>query len=44
MITYNSGRVYEGSWTEDKREGLGYERFQNGNTYEGEYKTGKVGG
>ena len=27
VITYNSGRLYEGSWLLDKRQGLGYERF-----------------
>ena len=44
VITYNSGRVYEGSWKLDYRHGLGYERFQTGNTYEGEYRRGKVHG
>jgi hypothetical protein len=36
-MTYNNSRVYEGSWINDKREGLGYERFKNGNIYNGEY-------
>ena len=44
VITYNSTRVYEGHWTLDKRDGLGFERFSNGNIYEGEYSKGKVHG
>lgn len=43
-MTYNSSRVYEGSWVNDKREGYGFERFMNGNIYEGEYFKGKVHG
>jgi hypothetical protein len=27
VITYTSGRFYEGSWLEDKRDGLGFETF-----------------
>jgi hypothetical protein len=33
IITYGNGRHYEGSWLNDKREGTGFERFSNGNTY-----------
>ena len=33
VIIYHSGRVYEGDWVDDKREGSGYELYQNGNTY-----------
>lgn len=44
VITYNSSRIYEGHWVRDKREGLGFERFSNANTYEGEYFKGKVHG
>ena len=25
--TYNNGRVYEGGWSQDKRDGHGYEIF-----------------
>ena len=35
IITYNSQRIYEGEWKNDKRDGMGYERFTNGNQYEG---------
>ena len=44
VITYNSSRIYEGHWVRDKREGLGFERFSNANTDEGEYFKGKVHG
>lgn len=44
VITYNSGRFFEGSWDNDKRDGMGFETFQQGNTYEGEYSQGKVHG
>lgn len=44
IIQYNTGRVFEGSWLNDKRHGLGYEEFANGNRYKGEYKLGKVDG
>lgn len=33
VITYNNTRVFEGEWANDKRNGIGYERFSNGNTY-----------
>ena len=33
ICVYNSQRVYEGNWVNDKREGRGYERFSNGNVY-----------
>jgi len=44
VITYSSGRAFEGSWDNDKRHGPGFERFQAGNTFEGEYHKGKVHG
>ena len=44
VITYNSGRFFEGSWHDDKRNGMGFETFAQGNTYEGEYSDGKVHG
>jgi hypothetical protein len=44
VITYNSGRYYEGHWRNDLRHGQGFEHFMTGNTYEGEYKNGKVDG
>ena len=33
VIVYKNGRVYEGEWLNDKRQGRGFERFANGNTY-----------
>lgn len=44
VIIYKTGRFYEGDWFNDKRHGLGYEEFANGNRYKGEYRTGKVNG
>ena len=43
-IIYNSNRIYEGQWFNDKRHGKGSEIFANGNTYVGEYNMGKVQG
>ena len=38
VIVYkNGGRVYEGDWYMDKRQGRGYEMFANGNIYQGEF-------
>ena len=33
-----------GQWVNDKRNGKGYERYKNGNTYEGDFKDGKAHG
>jgi len=33
ICVYNNQRVYEGSWLNDKRDGLGFEKFSNGNVY-----------
>lgn len=33
VIVYDSGRIYEGSWEADKRNGRGFELFSNGNKY-----------
>ena len=35
VIVYEAGRIYEGTWLADKRDGKGYELFTNGNTYHG---------
>jgi len=35
VMIYNNGWVYEGEWMSDKRHGEGYERYSNGNKYEG---------
>jgi hypothetical protein len=37
-------RVYEGEWTNDQRNGNGYERFNNGGIYVGEFKHNKPDG
>lgn len=29
ILLYDNGRVYEGNWKNNKREGIGYERFQS---------------
>lgn len=55
-MVYKSGRLYEGTkefhlfilllgqWTNDKRNGKGYERYKNSNVYEGDFKDGKAHG
>ena len=40
-MVYTSGRVYEGLWVNDRREGNGYERYKNGDVYTGEFKGGR---
>lgn len=37
-------RIYEGDWIEDVREGQGYERYSNGNEYDGGFKQSKAHG
>ena len=44
MLLYKTSRVYEGEWCQDLRQGRGYEVYQNGNTYIGEFKRGKAEG
>lgn len=33
VMVYDSGRVYEGTWGHDKRDGKGFELFASGNSY-----------
>ena len=33
VIVYDTGRIYEGHWTNDKRDLRGFELFSNGNKY-----------
>ena len=33
VIVYDTGRIYEGSWLNDKRDGRGFELFSNGNKF-----------
>ena len=44
VVVYETGRIYEGTWLNDKRHGKGYELFTNGNTYHGQYENGKAKG
>ena len=37
VMTYRKNRVYEGNWFNDQRDQKGYERYSNGNTYEGDF-------
>jgi hypothetical protein len=32
-MVYSNGRIYEGNWAKDMREGDGFEKYQNKNTY-----------
>lgn len=34
-MVYKTGRIYEGNWQKDMRDGKGFERFMNGNLYDG---------
>ena len=43
-MLYNSGRKYEGEWKDDLRDGRGFERHTNQNTYIGDFKDGKAHG
>jgi hypothetical protein len=40
-MIYENGRVYEGMWLKDFREGMGFEQFSNGNKYQGNFVRGK---
>lgn len=55
VLLYENGRVYEGNWKNNKREGVGYERFQSNSQeqtedaqdcdiYQGEYMMGRAHG
>ena len=41
IMEYDNGRVYEGEWKDDLRNGNGYEIYANGVIYEGEWKDDK---
>ena len=36
-MKYKNGRQYEGGWLHDLRDGKGFERYANGNTYYGQF-------
>ena len=43
-MLYVNGRVYEGYWIDNFKEGKGYEKFSNGSVYKGDYVKGKPEG
>lgn len=43
-MKYKNGRVYEGFFKNDLRDGKGFELYHNGNTYKGDFKYGKAEG
>lgn len=43
-MIYKDGRIYEGEFNQDRKEGLGYEKFNNGCVYEGYFEDGKPHG
>ena len=44
LFVWDDGEFYLGYWVNDKREGIGKNRYKNGNIYEGSYKKGKKDG
>lgn len=44
VMMYESGRLYEGLWANDKRHGKGYEKFKNGDVYIGQFQKGRAQG
>lgn len=36
-MIYNNGRIYEGGWENDFRQGKGFEKFANGSIYSGNF-------
>ena len=43
-MIYSNGRVYEGQWKGDKRNGRGFEIYSNGNVDKGDFVDGKAHG
>ena len=43
-MIYDNGRVYEGEWKNDIKEGKGYEKYSSGNIYLGQHVMGKPEG
>lgn len=43
-MLYQSKRFYEGFWLDDRRHGMGYEKYKNGDLYIGEYSKGRPQG
>ncbi|CAI2383020.1 unnamed protein product [Moneuplotes crassus] len=44
VCLYRTGRMYQGTWHEDKRSSYGKETLSNNQTYQGEFKNGKFHG
>ena len=44
IMLYNNGRLYEGQWECDYKQGMGYEKFPNCSVYQGYYVNGKPEG
>jgi len=44
VMRYIDGRLYEGTWRNDIRFGIGFEKWPNLNYYEGEFSEGKPNG
>ena len=44
VLIYDNGRVYEGEWQDDRRNGRGYELFSNYSNYIGQYLNNKSHG
>ena len=44
VMKYANGRQYEGAWGKDIRNGKGFERYPQGNSYYGYFKNGKADG
>ena len=42
VLIYDNGRVYEGEWQNDKRNGRGFEQFSNKSKYIGQYLNNKA--
>lgn len=44
MLIYKSGRIFEGEWSNENRNGRGFEQFTDGSKYIGMYKDNKADG
>ena len=44
LMLYWNGRISEGMWKADHKDGVSHELFANGNHYEGHYRDGKPHG
>lgn len=44
ILCYYNGRIYEGDWKSDYKQGKGIEIYSNGGKYQGEFFRGKKQG